>query len=373
MRKRSISILALVIAIAITVYFSVVFWTSTRMDSDFKGSVSQDIFPSYNDTAFGGVFATDEVPLNDSLPHYLYRHLADSIKKVSEDRQLENRSTGLTGMAFGSLGLYTMQGPISKKQGPNKMMQGIKLLDSLDMAASKKIATLTNKDSIQHIKDQLKDTLAALNRRMNQPEIVPQPNAPDNLYYLSLQGYSLNYETKFFVQNGTYNLAVLKLDSTKGPADNLFRYGHYERKQIPVRYSADNKMVLIPLSQKQYKVLNILVPVLGYGLMFVSLYFFIGLPLQILVSISKGNAFNDKNIRRFNSMALVLLILGLGSALFPYIMRLCFSVPDDFRLPGFWSAIWDMIGLFIVALAIFIAGKAFQKGNKLQKEQDLTI
>jgi hypothetical protein len=35
--------------------------------------------------------------------------------------------------------------------------------------------------------------------------------------------------------------------------------------------------------------------------------------------------------------------------------------------------IWDVVWLFLISIAVFITGKAFQKGNTLQKEQDLTI
>lgn len=48
-------------------------------------------------------------------------------------------------------------------------------------------------------------------------------------------------------------------------------------------------------------------------------------------------------------------------------------IPDDFSIPGFWQTLNDNFGIFILVLAIFITGKAFQKGNRLQKEQDLTI
>ena len=370
MRKRSISVLALVIAVIITAYFMVAMWATT---SAFGDHVSADIFPAYDDTAFGGLFA-QTYPDDNTLPHYLYQHIADSLKQANEERQLENRSVAMSGNAFGSLGMYTFETLKNSSEKKGKYHQIVDLLDSLTIAADKKIATLTNKDSIQRIKDQLQDTLAYFNRVSNEGGAIKE-DAPCNLHYLSLQGYSLPREKKFFVQNGTYNLAVPKWDSIKKGRRDTWRYGHYERKQIPIRYSAENKMLLIPVSSQQFRFFSFILPALGCLVIAASIFFFVGLPIQILINISRGKAFNDKNVQRFNSIALVLLILTLGTILSPYILRLCFwkMIPDDFIFPGFWSKVWDKSELFIAVIVIFITGKAFQKGNKLQKEQDLTI
>lgn len=371
MRKRSLSVLALVIAILITTYFIVTVWGTTTSNENVSGRGTTDVFPTCDDTAFGGLFA-QPAPVNDSLPHYLYQRLTDSIKRVNEDRQLENRSVSKEGWAYGSLGMYTLRTPETRYEEKVRFKQITDLLDSLTIAADKKIATLTNKDSIQRIKDLLRDTLDYFNRTGNKPRIE---NAPKDLHYLSLQGYSLPKETKFFIQNGTYNLAYLKVDSVKKSHDETWRYGHYERKQIRIRYSAEEMLLLIPVSAQLYKVLSIAGLFASCFLVAAGIYFFLGFPLQILINISRGRAFDDKNVRRLNLMALVLLILTLGSILSPYILRLCFwkMIPNDFIFPGIWSKVNDRFELFIAVVVLFITGKAFQKGNKLQKEQDLTI
>lgn len=373
MRKRSISILALVIALVITTYFFLIIWgSSTSVQTG--GNGSSDIFPnSPGDTAFGDFSGLPA--LNDSLPHYLYQHLADSIKRGRDERNLENRSVGMNGESIGTLGIYVMDAPGKRNSGMEKMQRTIAILDSLTVEADKKIAMLTSKDSIAFIKKQLRDTLAYFNRVGNQPVEITNEE-PGKLYYLGITGYSLAYEKKFFVQNGTYNLAIPKWDSVKkdGNGDST-RYGHYERRQIPVRYSTENKQLLIPVSFQQWKALKIILPVFNYCLLFAALYFFLGLPIQILVNISKGKAFDERNIKRFTLMTQVLLCWGVLNMLSPYILRLLFGkmIPDDFTLPGFWQMLNDNLGIFILVLAIFITGKAFQKGNRLQKEQDLTI
>ncbi|OQP66270.1 hypothetical protein A3860_12255 [Niastella vici] len=371
MRKRSRSVLALVVTGIVITWFILTFWGTTTSNENFSGRVTTDIYLTYDDdTAFGGLFA-NPAPVNDSLPHYLYQHLADSIKRMNEERQLENRGVSMEGgWAFGSLGMYTLHTPITSLEEKIRIKHITDRLDSLTIAANNKIARLTNEDSIRRIKDQLRDTTAYFNRMLNQR--VPMP---DNLHYLSLQGYSLPESTKFFVQNGTYNLAYLKIDSVKQSHSDTWRYGHYERKQIPVRYSAENKMLFIPVSAQLYKVLSIAGPLASCLLVAAGCYFFLGFPLQILINISRGNAFDDKNVRRLNLMALALLIATVGTILSPYIIRLCFwkMIPDDFIFPGIWSKVAAKTQLFIAVVVIYITGKAFQKGNKLQKEQDLTI
>jgi hypothetical protein len=371
MRKRNISILAIVIAGVITAYFSILFWGITGE----KGNrVTTDIYPTYDDTAFGGLFARPD--LNDSLPHYLYQHLADSFKQVNDDRQQENRSLGLSGRAFGSIGVYSMKTPAKrhaeKEQDMADMHKTVNMLDSLTMVAYAKIETLRDKDSIQRIRDQLRDTLAYFNSIRGGTTIE---SATDDLYYLSLQGYVLPERTMFFVQNGTYNLAFLKIDSVKKWRDDTWRYGHYEQKAIPVRYVREEERLLIPISHGLFSFLNTLMDVFFFVLLFAFAYIFLGLPVQILINISKGKAFDDRNIRRFAIIAWAILVLGVFELLSPYMYRLLFwkTIPDDFTIPGFWPNFWNYCWLIIVAIAAFITRKAFQKGNKLQKEQDLTI
>ena len=74
-------------------------------------------------------------------------------------------------------------------------------------------------------------------------------------------------------------------------------------------------------------------------------------------------------------MVWVLFCLGVVQLFSAYILHFIFRkmIPDDFTLSGFWQTLYDNCGIFILVLAIFITGKAFQKGNRLQREQDLTI
>ena len=45
----------------------------------------------------------------------------------------------------------------------------------------------------------------------------------------------------------------------------------------------------------------------------------------------------------------------------------------DFKRAPFTEGLGTPCWLFVLSIAVFITGKAFQKGNTMQKEQDLTI
>jgi hypothetical protein len=59
----------------------------------------------------------------------------------------------------------------------------------------------------------------------------------------------------------------------------------------------------------------------------------------------------------------------------PYVTDLFFHiiVPADFKRAPFTEGLSTPCWLFVLSIAVFITGKAFQKGNTMQKEQDLTI
>lgn len=308
MRKRSVSILALAIAGLITTFLFMMFRTVTAITSvnpDNEGSIIE--LPQ-TDTAFGGIFYTPR--FNDSLPHYQYRRMEDSVNKIKAERELENRSVSVSGMSMGLFGVFSMNAP---------------------------------------------------------------GRTAEKYYYVGLNGYKLDHNSKFFIQNGTYNLAYVKWNTTAKKTN--WQHGHYERKSIRVRYAAENERVLVPVNQNQYKALQALLYVLYFGLLVGGLYFFIGIPVQILTNISRGNAFDENNVRYFNIMARVFFVMGLLSLLSPYILRFFLRniVPMDFERASFAEGLWEVCWMFLLSIAVFITGKAFQKGNSLQKEQDLTI
>jgi hypothetical protein len=369
MRNWKISILALGVAGLVTAFFFFMIQTSTSESGVFGGG-AVDLPES--DTAFGGLFY--EPDFNDTLPYYIYRQLADIAKNVKAERELENRSVSVSGLAISLWGLYSIEEPKDRTWSQDLVRQLFFQLDKVQLNARHNVAATTNKDSIEKIYDQLRDSILYYRDMFNKRLAAVQANKEKH-YYVALDGYKLDPESRFFIQNGTYNLAYVKNDRIKKKKEGEWKFGHYERKQIPVRYAAENERVLVPVNKKLYEGLNILFHVFWWGVMFAGVYFFLGLPVRILVSISKGKAFDELNVRRFNTIARVILGVGLFKLIVPYLLDFLLrnKVPDDFILPPFMTELWNFGGWFLLSMAVFITGKAFQKGNTLQKEQDLTI
>jgi hypothetical protein len=272
-----------------------------------------------SDTAFAGIFYTPR--FNDSLPQYIYKRMEDSASKIKAEKEIENRGMVGEGMGVGLFGVYAMNRP-----GKNTW-----------------------------------NAIAGNNK--------------DQYYYIGFDGYRLDRESKFFIQNETYNLAYVKWDTVKNNRNNNWKHGHYERKQIAVRYSAENERVLVPVTKHQYEALRALLYLFWFVFLVGALYFFIGIPVQVLLNISRGLAFDENNVRYFNVIARLFFVLGLMYLFGPYILDLFlrFIIPADFKRPPILEGIWTVVWLFVLSIAVYITGKAFQKGNTMQKEQDLTI
>ena len=177
------------------------------------------------------------------------------------------------------------------------------------------------------------------------------------------------------MQGEAFNIAYVKWDSVIKRKYDSTKTGHYERKQIPVRYSTDDKRILIPINKKKHDFFKSALVVFIFTSIFFLIYIFIGLPIQILIDISKGKAFTKENIRRFKLMAYVLFFCTFLKVFSPYIMDFIYRkiIPKEFHLEPVSTAIINNIYLFLIALVLFFVGNAFQRGYKLQQDQVLTI
>lgn len=322
MLKKYFSLIALFIAIAITLYFIFFFFINMRMFSSTKTS---NVFPASflylpNDTAFGGIFA--HIQFNDSLPYYEYKRKEDSLNRITQAMKFNNKGQIGTSISMGFLGVCTM----------------------IDEVADGGILEKEKPDKGKH-------------------------------YYLELVGYNLDRDTKFYIHNDTYNLAYAKWDSIRKGQFGSTKIGHYESKQIKVRYASYNKSILIPISKKQYHFFIVSLNILIYLIIFFIAYIFIGLPIQILIRISKGDAFNGKNIQSFKMMSIVLFIYISVFTFGPYLLKFIFRkiIPTDFEFQFVSQTFLDNIYPCLTCLCLFFISKAFKKGYQLQKEQDLTI
>ncbi|HMK05199.1 MAG TPA: DUF2975 domain-containing protein [Ferruginibacter sp.] len=194
-------------------------------------------------------------------------------------------------------------------------------------------------------------------------------------YYISLSGYSLSaYDSKFFIYGDKYFLTYTKIDSVVKSVSGTISEGHYEKKEIPVRFTKDN-LILIPISRKAFSFFHYLFyPVaIITGLLFI--YFFLGLPTQVLVTISKGKAFTGQNIKNIKWISSFLIIFTLIKLLSPYFFHLIFfrKIPADFAFTSPLNYFTDNFKLIAFTLIITAIRTAFLKGYKLQQEQDLTV
>jgi hypothetical protein len=371
MSKRNISVLALTITLAIILFF---YYLQKSMTAFSTGPFPMDwsINLPEDDTSLGGIFFSPEI--NDSLPHYFYKRTEDSLKKISSQKEIDNKSW-TSGKSFGPIGAYfnnklwgDLSDSIIQKDSLLKLMR-----DSMNQIGMKFIGQ-HNDDSLKKYGRESGDINWRYNVRLNKL-IHEKQETGEKFFYLGLNGYDKDYQTKFFIQNGIFNLAYVKWDSVRKRSFDSTKTGHYEQKQIRVRYNENDKRILIPVTKNQYKFLNSALDILTLIWGFIFVYFFIGLPVQILINISKGNAFNVKNIIRLKTMAYIMFAYALLSTLAPFTLHLIFRkiIPDDFQQKSFSRILISNLYLFFIAIVIFIIRKAFNRGYKLQQEQDLTV
>src|SRR5581483_4048915 len=203
MSKKSISILALVIAAVITLYFlSVIEMTTSESLTTSGATVSY----ASDDTALTGL--SYDTYINDSLPHYQYKKIEDSIKRIQEQDELFKKGVALSGFTMGPVGVYSGDRPASKDMSTNAFFNYAAAMNAVENATQERLRATTNKDSIQKIKKARLDSFAWYKQKYEHDKQMAEQIERDNrLYYLVLNGYSLNMDTKFFVHHGACYLA----------------------------------------------------------------------------------------------------------------------------------------------------------------------
>ena len=128
--------------------------------------------------------------------------------------------------------------------------------------------------------------------------------------------------------------------------------------------------ILIPISEKSYKKLHILVKILQ-GLMFlIVLYFVIVRPVRVLMNIVSGRAFDISNYQILLWTGWVMII---GSILIPVMSLLMSywfrsSIPPEVKY-FFWDALLNTRRIVIAGIAVLLLAYAFKRGHDLHEEQ----
>jgi Protein of unknown function (DUF2975) len=313
-------------------------------------------FPE-SDTAFGGLLYTPFI--NDSIPHYRYKRINDSIQDVKKSLTLEsNRS--FTGYEVGFVGAF--------KYKPNKRNKLFKaFVDSLDKLS---ILQSTSKDSVNR---------SAIQKRIDSLKsafyVTENDEETTTSYCISLSNYNLKEDAKFFVQNNSYYLAYVNWDSAKVGSNMYVMHGHYARKQIAIMYSEAQNKIYIPVTKREYTFTNIIVNIWGIFLLICSILTMLILPIFILVAISRGNAFTHRNIFGLKIITYSFVFFTISKISEPFILHFIFKskIPTELQRMNFREILNDSFPFVILSIILFLILKAFQKGYKLQQEQDLTV
>jgi hypothetical protein len=333
-KKRIIVIILRVIMVVVVIGFIWSYYMFFTLDSRVKtyndgngesGSISSDLNPL--ETAIASI--------NDSLPHYKYRKLKDSLEHIKETNKYKNAFLP-SGFGDGHYGLYETEKHDSAYYSPTTSV----------FTEQKKIGTD---------------------------------------YYLMLGDYTLNHEKIFFRENGKNYIKYPVWDKiTKSEKGATHKTGHYEIKEINVvvaeltkkdNFVANEKRsVYVPISEKTHDTLNWVFRVFQFLGGIWLLYTIIFLPIKFLERIANGDAFNKKNIRSLHFISYTLIGAYFLNIIIPIVLYSCLrkSVPAEFEFS--WGGLFlDDIKVLGLSIIILIIARTFAKGYNLQQEQSLTI
>lgn len=363
--------LAIAVTMIVCLYFFFMRWYLHKADSG-PFPLSWSVSVPADDTSFAGIFFNPSV--NDSLPHYQYRKIEDSLKLIKTKKELSNRSLA-TDNRIGFIGAasidedhdYDRSKMIEKNPLSVMMMDSINELNSKLVADADSVDLLKNKKLMGELIWRYKVHINKLHDSLNK--------VGNRSYYLSLSNYVADPETYFFIDKGTYHLAYVVYDSVVKRTYDSVKLGHYERKEINVRFSKEENKVLIPVKKSWFTFLSILVFIFQLGTIAALAMFTVGLPVQILISISKGQAFTPKNLYRLRAIAVFFLVYGVIAVTAPYLVHFIFrqQIPHELNMGAGILAFTNRLIYFFIAAIVFILSVAFKNGYRLQQEQNLII
>jgi Protein of unknown function (DUF2975) len=363
-------LITLIILISVIVYG---YLSPKFSSSNFTSTTTSfpEVNGNYNDTAFGGIFATENI--NDSLPYYEYKKLKTDFDIIYDEIKRENEGGFMSGMSFGEVGI---------NYGPNPMgnLERIKIRNEnfkkiIDLEDSLYIQKTSTNNITLEKNNLFKKQTDSLNHRVVQTNTFSSDDT-NQVYYFSLKGYKLKQNKhEFFIQNGKYYLTQIVIDSTKKSGTTIYNKAHYERIEIPYRYNKSQESLQIPISKTLFKFLENLGKFTFVILPLIYIFFIFGLPLQLILNIAKGKVFTLKNLARLKTLSILMLIFTLISIFFPLVCHfLMFSNSSKFfNHSSILERIFLNYSSVTCTLVLFAIKAAFNKGYKLQEEQNLII
>lgn len=177
-------------------------------------------------------------------------------------------------------------------------------------------------------------------------------------YFLTLTGYQMADSFSTIYRDGKF---FIKSNNSSLTESN-------------VGYLPEANTVLIPISHKTYNIgaIAMVIIYIAAGLLFLNILIY--QPIILLLTISRGKVFTQKNINTLFKISYVLLSLSCIQILMPFVCSLFISgkIPNSISISFYWLieeyGIWALSGIIMLIIA-----KAFSRGLSLQEESDLTV
>jgi hypothetical protein len=281
--------------------------------------ISPDPMSSYNSEIIEDTIASNTA-INDSLPHYEYRQIEDSIQLLEACRQSQR-------------------------------------------------GVIVNSASV----------MAAGFAHIHQNDICFS-GAETDTYFQMLSGYYLLHDAEFYTRDGKSFLKYVVWDNN----DRELRKGHYEIKEIGVRFKSDENgkeitvtrkgSVLIPVSKKSYGVIKVVTYTVMVLFGICGLCLFVLLPLRVLYSIARGVIFTVRTVRDLFIVGWGLIAFALLPAIFSFIIYKAYDskIPDEIYL-SLPLVFLQYKGLLLAGLIILMVARAFEKGRQVKMDNDAII
>jgi hypothetical protein len=193
------------------------------------------------------------------------------------------------------------------------------------------------------------------------------PNNPftwETYYY----GYKGHYYKKYLSRDTSSKKGTIIINWTKEEIQYMVQDEPYAIKDGS---SEGKKQILVPVSKTQKEIFQIMYWIGIVLCLFVTVLILRNV-LQILLHIAAGKAFSNANTKR-------LFFIAGGICIIPtieMIQKLIVYLMIKKQLNGDWVPSYknfDIGKYVIVGIVVFLIAKAFERGYKIQQEQDLTI
>jgi hypothetical protein len=367
MLKRKFNWATLFIVLIIMAFLGNIYSSYNNEDSLYNLGTDSITIPT-DDTTFRNAFFSPDI--NDSLPYYEYRKIQDSFARIKAYIDIENKGKNTRATYLGFIG-FTQLKAYQPNFFPTTQSELDHLQSQLD-SFEKLMPGIKDKDSLLSMKKKASGIRDLIYGQYSGNLLTNRTNLE---YFITFRDIQIKENNHFFVQNGKYYMAHPVWETIKKEGEYMYRSGHYTRIPLKVRYDTDQKMLLIPSNRVLYKFLKILFSVLVLGFTIISIYIIIGLPVSILGSISIGQVFTLTNIRQLKIIYIFLLIISLLKIISPLLIFwfISFFTPPVFKTPSIFESLYSSLPLLIAGLAVILISKAFQKGYKLQQEEDFTV